>query len=186
MLDTRWWLALLLVFPACAGGQDTDATTPEESAGESESADEATAPPAQAVAPAPEPMARYEGRYELLNADRDINECPVELSVGVTEIVVSREPPILHTVGENRDYPARVEDDAIIGEARFPSEIGSDDACPDSTIFERWRLTLGDDNSLSGVHEAIWLFPPNCSRPCRVSFNVTTGPRNVTGIRDSI
>ena len=146
----------------------------------------ATAAAAPAAPPAGSDLAGLAGTYEFVGADLELNRCPAALEVGVTAIVVTADPPVLHTEGEGRDYEARFEDGALVGEARFPSQIAGGGACPDSTIFERWRLTSQPDGSLAGVHEAVWLFPPDCSSPCQVRFRVRTGPRGVVGLRDSI
>ena len=186
MNPLRRWFVLFLLGSACSGGQERGSTTPQQSLEDSENADQDHAESTAVPTPTPDLLLRYEGRYELISADRDTNECPVGLSVGVSELIISSSPPRLHTVGEDRDYDVRVDGDAIIAEARFPSEIGADHACPDSTIFERWHLALQEDNSLSGVHIGVWLFPPHCTRPCTVTFNVVTGPQGVTGLSDTI
>lgn len=154
------FLPLLAVFMVGCG----HSTLPVETV-----APEPTAPPETPALPEPqevEPLAPFVGHYRL-SGSIESDGCNGQIHLAARNITIDEDLRLLHADVVERDFTISAEGDQLLAEGRFPAT-----SCPESTIFERWRLARMSDGSLEGTLVSLWLLPP-CRQACLVRFNVT-------------
>ena len=108
----------------------------------------------------------WSGRFEISGAPSE-DGCDGEVYLAARHISIDVEARTIEADVIDRVYSiTELVPGQLIAEGRFAT-----DACPESTLFERWTFEA-DGDAWTGTLESTWPDASDCGRPCTVRFEL--------------
>lgn len=142
----------------CAGAKPEETTTPTE-----------PAPVATTAAPSMT-LDAFAGDYAI-EGSTIADTCDAHIVLAAQHVRIDAASRTVFADVVERTYPARLEAGVLVAEGRFTPQH----ACPQSTIYETWRLTP-TGGGLEGTLVSTWLIEPDCAHPCTLEVAIRARP----------
>jgi hypothetical protein len=122
----------------------------------------------------PPSIAPFAGNYSL-SGEAAEDGCAGEIVLIARTLEIDAPARALRVDVVDHDYEAHIEEDHLVATGRF--DVTAENACPESTVYERWELERGrEGGGLEGSLYSTWLMWPSCMSVCTVRFAVRAEP----------